>query len=339
MLKRLLSAFFSLFFLGAASGTSFAEVTVPDALKDRIALKKTARQLNIVYFLGSDTEPVPDYERRLSELLLYLQQFYGKEMQRHGYGARSFGLDIKSPGRVNIIEYKAKNPAAHYPYENGGGWKAAQELDEFFKAHPDRKKSQHTLIIMPTWNDEKNGPDNPGGVPFYGMGRNCFALDYPAFDIKHLGQKTREGTSPTFLTPASCALLDACEVFSVTPSQQFYEGKPEVEVGDVAISFKGDQILVSGNYKSPQTVKALNVYIQDPPYAVNQDYDAVSFSRRLGKKSGKFSMKIDKKELEGLNNNEFRISLMFILANGLHMQKHFTFHWDALQDYRDGSKS
>ncbi|MFG6361156.1 MAG: hypothetical protein K1W09_01885 [Akkermansia muciniphila] len=385
MFKQLLSAFFSLFFLGAAFGTSFAEVTVPDALKDRIALKKTARQLNIVYFLGSDTEPVPDYERRLSELLLYLQQFYGKEMQRHGYGARSFGLDIKSPGRVNIIEYKAKNPAAHYPYENGGGWKAAQELDEFFKAHPDRKKSQHTLIIMPTWNDEKNGPDNPGGVPFYGMGRNCFALDYPAFDIKHLGQKTREGrlltkwyggmahelghglnlphnhqtasdgkkygtalmgsgnytfgTSPTFLTPASCALLDACEVFSVTPAQQFYEGRPEVEVKDVAISFKGNQILVSGNYTSPQTVKALNVYIQDPPYAVNQDYDAVSFSQRLGKKSGKFSMKIDKKELDGLNNNEFRISLMFILANGLHMQKHFTFHWDALQDYRDGNKS
>lgn len=385
MFKRLLSAFFSFALLGTASGISSAEVTVPDVLKDRIALKKTAQQLNVVYFLGSDTEPVPDYERRLSELLLYLQQFYGREMQRHGYGARSFGLDIKSPGRVNIIEYKAKNPAAHYPYENGGGWKAAQELEEFFKANPDRKKSQHTLVIMPTWNDEKNGPDNPGGVPFYGMGRNCFALDYPAFDIKHLGQKTREGqlltkwygglahelghglnlphnhqtasdgkkygtalmgagnytfgTSPTFLTPASCALLDACEVFSVTPAQKFYEGRPEVEIKDTAISFKGDQILISGSYKSPQTVKALNVYVQDPPYAVNQDYDAVSFSQRLEKKSGKFSMKIDKKELDGLTNNEFRISLMFILANGLHMQKHFTFHWDALQDYRDEPKS
>ena len=385
MFKRLLSAFFSFALLGTASGISSAGVTVPDVLKDRIALKKTAQQLNVVYFLGSDTEPVPDYERRLSELLLYLQQFYGREMQRHGYGARSFGLDIKSPGRVNIIEYKAKNPAAHYPYENGGGWKAAQELEEFFKANPDRKKSQHTLVIMPTWNDEKNGPDNPGGVPFYGMGRNCFALDYPAFDIKHLGQKTREGqlltkwygglahelghglnlphnhqtasdgkkygtalmgagnytfgTSPTFLTPASCALLDACEVFSVTPAQKFYEGRPEVAIKDTAISFKGDQILISGSYKSPQTVKALNVYVQDPPYAVNQDYDAVSFSQRLGKKSGKFSMKIDKKELDGLTNNEFRISLMFILANGLHMQKHFTFHWDALQDYRDEPKS
>lgn len=220
MFKRLLSAFFSFALLGTASGISSAEVTVPDVLKDRIALKKTAQQLNVVYFLGSDTEPVPDYERRLSELLLYLQQFYGREMQRHGYGARSFGLDIKSPGRVNIIEYKAKNPAAHYPYENGGGWKAAQELEEFFKANPDRKKSQHTLVIMPTWNDEKNGPDNPGGVPFYGMGRNCFALDYPAFDIKHLGQKTREGqllTNGTAAWPTSWATASTCPIITRPP--------------------------------------------------------------------------------------------------------------------------
>lgn len=89
-----------------------------------------------------------------------------------------------------------------------------------------------------------------------------------------------------------------------------------MEAKGISISFKGDQILISGNYKSPQTVKALNVYVQDPPYAVNQDYDAVSFSERLGKKSGKFSMKIDRKELDGLKDNEFRISLMFVLANG-----------------------
>ena len=65
-------------------------------------------------------------------------------------------------------------------------------------------------------------------------------------------------------------LLDACEVFSVTPAQKFYEGRPEVEIKDTAISFKGDQLLISGSYKSPHTVKALNVYVQDPPYAVNQ---------------------------------------------------------------------
>lgn len=359
--------------------------SVPPVAQERIPVKKSGHQLNVIYFLGSDTLPVPDYERRISELLIHLQQFYAKEMQRHGYGARSFGLTMKSPDRVNIIEYKAKQPASHYPYENGGGGRAAQELNEFFNKNPDKKKSTHTLIIMPTWNDEKNNANNPGGVPFYGMGRNCFALDYPAFDIKHLGQKTNEGrlltkwyggmahelghglnlphnhqtasedkkygtalmgagnytfgSTPTFLTGASCALLDACEVFSTSPSQKFYDGQTDVETKGIAISVTGNQILISGSYKSPQLVKALNIYVQDPPYAVNQDYDAVAFSTKLNKKNGKFNMRIDKNELSSLQNNEFRISLMFVLNNGRQVQRHFTFYKDKLQDYKDSGKS
>ena len=43
---------FSLFFLGVASGTSFAEVTVPDALKDRIALKKNGPSAQYRLFSG-----------------------------------------------------------------------------------------------------------------------------------------------------------------------------------------------------------------------------------------------------------------------------------------------
>lgn len=385
MLKRLFPLLFAFSLLWTGHGISLAEDTATDVLKNRMALKKTAHQLNIVYFLGSDTKPVPDYERRLSELLIYLQQFYGKEMQRHGYGARAFGLDMKSPDRVNIIEYKAKLPASAYPYENGGGGKAARELDEFFKANPGKKKSGHTLIIMPTWNDEKNGPDNPGGVPFYGMGRNCFALDYPAFDIKHMGQPTKEGrlltkwyggmahelghglnlphnhqttsdgkkygtalmgagnytfgSQPTFLTPASCALLDACEVFSTTPSQKFYDGQPEVTLKNTSISFEGDHILISGSYQCPQTVKALNVYVEEPPYGVNRDYDAVSFSKPLGKKNGSFSMKIDKKELDGLKEDAFRVRLMFIQANGQQFTKNVDFLWSALKNYKEEAKS
>lgn len=169
MLKRLLSAFFLCSFwerppVHPCGSHRSGRPERPDCPE------KTARQLNIVYFLGSDTEPVPDYERRLSELLLYLQQFYGKEMQRHGYGARSFGLDIKSPGRVNIIEYKAKNPAAHYPYENGGGWKAAQELDEFFKAHPDRKKASTRLSSCPPGMTKRTAPTIPAEFPFTAWG-------------------------------------------------------------------------------------------------------------------------------------------------------------------------
>ena len=55
MLKRFASILLSLLFLGASSGLADGKVPVPDILKNRIPLKKTEHQLNIVYFLGSDT--------------------------------------------------------------------------------------------------------------------------------------------------------------------------------------------------------------------------------------------------------------------------------------------
>lgn len=381
MMKRLSLAVLSLFLFSGSLAAAPANPPVPDVLKDRISLQKSAYQLNIVYFLGNDVEPVPDYERRLSELMLYVQQFYGKEMKRNGYGARSFGMDMKSRDRVNFIVYKAKNPASAYPYDNGGGWKAAQEMEEYFKNNPGTKKSQHTLYIMPTWNTDGYGPKNPGGVPFYGLGKSCFALDYPAFDIKHMGQNTKEGrlltkwygglthelghglnlphnhatksdeakygtalmgagnytfgSKPTFLTEASCALLDACEVFSSSKSTQFYQGKPEVETKEVSISFKDNKILISGKFSSPVTVKSLNFYVQDTPYAVNQDYETLSFTKRLKQKSGKFAMTIDRDELIGLTKNEFRVSLRFILENGNHKQFDYIFYKDNLKDHKD----
>lgn len=349
-----------------------------------IVLKKPAKLLNVVYFLGNDTTPVPDYERRISELLLHLQQFYGREMQRNGYGARSFGLDMKSPDRVNLIVYKAKNPARDYPYENGGGWKALQELEAYFKENPGMKKSSHTLIITPTWHDEKNNDLNPGGVPFYGMGKDCFALDYPAFELKHLGEKTKEGQlltkwygglahelghglnlphnhattsdgkkmgtalmgagnytfgmKPTYLTPASSAILNTCEVFSVDPQKKYYTGKVPVDLPKLKISFPGNKIAIAGSFKSKSEITAMNVYVQDEPYAVNQDYDAVSFSKKLNKKMGDFSLSIDRNELEGLNNNKFQVRLLFILANGEHVQKDYEFQKDALKEYVEGKK-
>ena len=63
-----------------------------ELLADSIELIPSEHQLNVIYFHGNDSKPVPDYERRISELLLYLQQYYGKEMARNGRGAHSFGL-------------------------------------------------------------------------------------------------------------------------------------------------------------------------------------------------------------------------------------------------------
>ncbi len=333
--------------------------------------------VNVVYFLGSDTQPIAGFERRLSDLLLHLQQFYGREMERNGYGFRTFGLTMKDPRTVDIIVYKAKEPAANYPYQ--GGWpKAVRELDAYFDAHPGLKKSSHTLVITPTLHDATYNDKNPGGVPFYGVGKSCFALDYPDFDIKHLGRKTPEGRlltkwygglahelghginlphnhqtttdgarlgtplmgsgnytfgmSPTYLTPATCAILDACEVFATDKTIPYYTGKAP-EFGKLSITFKGDTIHIDGTYRGERKVTAVNVYVQDPPYAVNQDYDAVSFTQKLGKKQGRFSLSIPKGELNGLNKDIFGVTLRLISDTGLFATKHVEFNWKDLKDH------
>ena len=161
-------------------------------LADSVELEKPANKLNVVYFTGNDNEPIADYQRRISELLLYLQQFYAKEMDRNGFGKRAFGLNMLANGEVDIILIRGKK--GHKEYSYGTGHNAClEEVNAYFAAHPDKKFSQHTFVIMPTHYDEEYGNSNPGGVPFYGLGRNCFALDYPDFDIKYLGENTTKG--------------------------------------------------------------------------------------------------------------------------------------------------
>jgi hypothetical protein len=151
--------------------------------------KDNPYKVNIVYFVPNDLDTIPDYKGRLSRIMLQLQEFYGKNLQNAGYGYTSFGLDLSSDTSVNILTVHGKNGKSSYPY-SGGGSAVITELNEYFNLHPDQKKSSHTLIIMPSYYTD---PLKPGGPPFYGMGRNCFALDYPGMDIDKLGIPGTEG--------------------------------------------------------------------------------------------------------------------------------------------------
>ncbi|MBE6419216.1 MAG: hypothetical protein E7031_03720 [Akkermansiaceae bacterium] len=302
-----------------------------ELLADSIELEKNAHCLNVVYFTGNDMQPTAEADRRISELLLYLQQFYGKEMQRNGFGKHSFGLSLTDCGNVDICYIKGKQPHKSYAYGTGHDACIA-EVEAWFKANPGKKKSTHTFIIMPTWQDEGYSDKNPGGVPFYGYGRYCFALDYTDFDIRHLGQKTPEGRlltkwyggfahelghgmnlphnngtvdvnkalgtplmgsgnytfgmSPTYLTHSSCAILSNTEIFVPAGStHQFYSIDHEPAVHHVEFMRKGDMLEL---YLEVSTdVAHINAYVQDPPYAVNQDYEAVAFSCTMGTRNGK----------------------------------------------------
>ncbi len=373
----------------AVSGVVQGNVAVPEhfsarakeLLADSIELAPAAHAVNVVYFLGNDNEPEPDYERRLSELLLYVQQFYGKEMQRNGMGARSFGLRREANGNVRILLVRGKKSHRDYPY-NGGTNACLQEVAEFFRSHPEEKHSDHTFILMPTFHDEQNGEKSPGGVPFYGYGRDCFALDYADFDIKHLGQNTREGrlltkwlggfahelghglnlphnagtTSdvalygtplmgagnytfgmrPTYMTRSSCRLLTASETFALAGDEtDFYpKGAPAPVIEAASVVPSADKLVVRMRVSGCAFV---NLQVQDPPFQVNRDYDAVAFcmaeEKLPGTDSVVYSLEVPLAELQGLQNTrkgEQALEVLLTQANGWRYRWRITLDWSKL---------
>ena len=352
-----------------------------ELLADRIELNRPEdvgeikHTLNVIYFIGSDAEPVADYERRISELLLYLQQFYGKEMARNGFGNRSVALPMKDNGEVDITLIRGRKKAAEYNYSGAAAQACLAEIADYFREHPERCNSQHHFVIMPTQHDAKYNDENPGGVPFFGYGRHCFALDYKEFDLRHLGQDTpyghlltkwyggfahelghglnlphnngpvsellRLGTplmgrgnytfgyKPTYLTKASCAVLDVCEVFpGLNHPEHFYARPAEVlreAEGSLLYDGKVFELQIKLPTPGARDIKAANVYVQDLPSAVNQDYDAVAFTAQKEDTDTGLSIRcrIPAIELLQLSGNEREIAAIFLLPNG------FRYRWTA----------
>ncbi len=346
------------------------------------AVEPTENALNVVYFIGSDREPVADYERRVSELLIHLQQYYGSEMERNGFGRRAFGLVRKPSGLVDILLIRGREPGSAYGYDNGGANKCLGEIEEYFKAHPKKKRSVHTFVIMPTFYDEKHHDEAPGGVPFYGYGKCCFALDYAHFDIKYLGQNSlrgrlltkwyggfahelghglnlphNEGTAtekaalgtplmgagnytfgmrPTYLTKASCAILDRSQTFARKGDKtEFYTPAQDAPtVSDARLVYKKDALYLS--FMMDGSCKHVNVYMQDPPYAVNQDYDAIAFPAKVGRKGkgGKrpVMVRIPRSEIAALKQDEKQIGVYFLQKDGNRFRWNTQFRWSEVEE-------
>ncbi len=345
-------------------------------LADYVAPEANENALNVVYFLGSDREPVADYERRISELLVYLQHYYAKEMARNGFGRRGFGLIRKPDGMVDILIVRGKQPASEYSYDKVGG-DCMKEIEEFFKANPDKKHSDHTFVIMPTFYDEQYHDESPGGVPFFGYGRFCFALDYAHFDIKYLGedslrgrlltkwyggfahelghglnlphnngttsQNAEKGTalmnagnytfgmSPTYLTKATSAILDRSETFARLGDKTKFYGEPQDEpkVSDASFIYQDNALHLKFTLRGQ--CDHVNAYVQDPPYIVNRDYDAVAFTATISEPkedgSREVSLTIPRSELSQLKMNEKQISVYFLQHDGNRFRWNTEFKW------------
>ncbi|WP_054715959.1 discoidin domain-containing protein [Marinifilum fragile] len=309
--------------------------------------------LNVVYFLPADVEERKNSHYRLSQILLNGQAFYRNHMKEYGFGDKTFNMLVDQENdRVKIIYIQGKYPTANYPYE-GGGAKVLEEVDEYFDANPDEKSSDHTLILLPVVDH-----DNPD-VPYYGLGRNCLALDYTEMDIKYFGEDSKKGNdatkyiggllhelghclnlphnkekvseaslgskgtslmgsgnytygkTPTFLTEASCAILNNCQVISDFENS-FYT-TASLSVSNILASYENGKLKISGTYNTNKDVNYVCFYCD--PATDNADYDAVSWASPV-KGDNTFDISMPISEFHQKGNTPYVLRLLFCHVNG-----------------------
>jgi len=311
------------------------------------------RNLNIVYFVPNDLDTLPDYQRRLSDIMLWVRQFYKNEMTRNGYANKTFGMFVNSDSLVKIITIRGSKPKSAYPYEGGSG-AVAEEVNAWFETHPSDKTSDHTLIIIPRYEFRQDGTATGG--PFYGTGKWCYALDYEDFNIANIGlannqftgwfgglahelghglnlphnsEKVSEkltlgtalmgygnfslGKEGTMLTAADAAILNANQIFNKDSKTYYNTANAEIDRIHAQYDAAKEAIVVSGKFHSSNKINSI-AYYNDPEGG--GDYNAITWeSKTIGIDS--FYVEMKTSDLQYKGDSLYDLRLRFIHENGI----------------------
>jgi hypothetical protein len=338
-----------------------------------IGFETHQKNLNIIYFVPKDNPEVPDYKNRLSRLLIYFQEYIKEEMDRNGFGKKTFGLSVDSSDanspKVNIITIHGKLGEKDYDYESATT--ILNEINSYKEQHPKEFSSEyHNLIILPERSDK-------GRQPFFGWGKSCFALDNPnirveeiktttsnyiggmlhelghGLNLPHNKAKVSEqktlgtslmgagnntfGRKPTFITEQSAAILNRNEVFQSESKMEFYE---LIESSlDIRLGYNSDSkvIQIDGNFQTDKKVVSI-LYLLDPNVenegtGGNHDYNAIGW-QKPAPSDNNLKMDIPTNELEHTEDIPYELRVTLVFENGTLNTDTFLFHFkDGKPDF------
>jgi hypothetical protein len=183
---------------------------VPEGEQAALALKvidgfhgerpaKLPKVLRVVYFTPADRSPVPRYQERLAAVLEDIRAFYRGEMQRHGFGPRTFEVERDAKGQLVIHLVKGKEPEAGYPrtdWGRKGGGDVGKVMKECVPVLQEAGISpdQETILIfcnLANWDEQAHTYSHHS--PFGGTATRtrgfCFVTDSPILDLESLMKK------------------------------------------------------------------------------------------------------------------------------------------------------
>lgn len=186
----------TLTFLGACSQPIILDPSNPeeDNPSDTILTSAYKYNLNVIYFVPSNITPNPDYEERLSKIMIEGQNFYKHWMGYWGFEDKTFGL-LKNKANTRIKIHTIHGPKTSSEYSNYPPIKAL--VDAYFQQNPQEKTSDHYLVITASNKKYDQGETDDHALPYYGIGTWCYAVDYPGLKYENLGSSGLLGDKAT----------------------------------------------------------------------------------------------------------------------------------------------
>ena len=179
--------------------------------------------VRLIYFRPSDRPVRPGVDAAIDRLIKRAQRFFADEMERHGFGRKTFQFETDAHGNAVVHHVNGKFPNAHYQ-QNSGSW--VGEIREQIYI-PRRSFTVHMLDSDPDGRSF-TGFGGTGGGTAYGGGSadiDAWSWSVIAHELGHAfgaGHDFRDSRyimsygSPTELSPCFAAWLDVHPAFNPT---------------------------------------------------------------------------------------------------------------------------
>ena len=205
-----------------------------------------------VYFQPTDA-PEPS-NSQIVRLLIESQDFYRDEMDRHGYGQKTFKLETDGAGHVGFHHIRGKRNAAYYSTDTFN--RVKPELPSYLAHHPATRDNALVLIVggLDSLDDGVGGVayawqfagNRTGGIALI-AGNDLFFRQFAheighTFGLHHTDVKgAMMGTGEEFLLDYEARWLDRHHFFNDTHIRndipRFVESKPLRAIGDDIVRF------------------------------------------------------------------------------------------------------
>ena len=201
--------------------------------------------IKVVYFLPNDCQAPKDRHERLGRVMIHIQDFFRREMERHGYGPMTFALEWESPGRLHLHEVRGKHTLQDYHRDSG--WDVFEEVRNAWKPQGIDIDKEYVLIVGPflIWDGDvakEWGPYAGGGTPRSGY---AWVIDDQLMDADMLSSKASGGY---FFGPCSIGVFNTKYIGGIAHELGHCFGLPHDGELDVQKRSLGTSLMGNGNH-------------------------------------------------------------------------------------------